>query len=473
MSTSSIFSVDRMPKANAKSLRPRRQRRTPQRYGGVDNRDPVVANDPQDGGVPAAETGTQTAPIAAPVTTNGPQGTGPPTATPGITPTSVTGGSPLPQAQPAGPGALQYQPGAQPFGAMPLPTGHPAQVPNLQPPNSSQQPGPFIPQAPWGWQPTWAPPPPPPGFPAMPAYNPQWPHPGFNMTWPTVQQAPVGSTMAQGTTGESAPVFLGVQPGNAQYPHVSIGGLAHPVAPTIAAVAAAGVGPTDLLDEEVPAKVRAMVVSGEYFELTKLDKDAYNELAYNIKVGGSDEDVSLQLAKKKDPKSKVLTFDQWSDLFFKYMYIYMSRLSPEAAQILPHYRTVQAIQREGGDWQAYDKAFRKRRARLQFSWDSVCQLSYSKAFHKPQTQVTQQSKNGAKTSHSFRNTNNKSVPPGYCFRFHISNDGCYFNPCKWKHQCYHCQSNHKASTCTSSRKTSTYTQQSSSRPNKPGFSSKT
>jgi hypothetical protein len=224
--------------------------------------------------------------------------------------------------------------------------------------------------------------------------------------------------------------------------------------PAIAASSNAGAGPATLLDEGVPPKVKASIVSGEYIELTKLDKDLYNEVEYNIKVGECDDDVSLQLAKKKEPKSKITTFDQWLDLFYKFMFIYMSHVPHEAAQLLTHSYTVRSIYKKGGDWLGYDREFRKRKARLNLSWDSVCQLSYANALTKHSFPSSKPTLSTSRFNQPFRAGTKMSVPQGYCFRYHKSKEGCRDNNCKWKHQCYLCKGHHKQSACTNSQSAS-------------------
>ena len=207
-----------------------------------------------------------------------------------------------------------------------------------------------------------------------------------------------------------------------------------------------GLGPAEFLDEGIPPKVKAAIVTGEYIEITKLDKDTYNEVAYNIKVGEVDDDISVQLAKKKEPKSKVLTFEQWSDLFHKFMYIYMTRHPHESPNLITYHYLVRSIARDGGNWQTYDKAFRKRKARMHMAWNTVCQFSYSKAFHGSPNRPDPQP--GLKSKQPFRAAPRQRVPLGYCVRFHTDKDGCASNPCKWKHQCYNCEGYHKRSSCT-------------------------
>ena len=489
-----------MPKATSK----RSQRCIPQRYteGGVPTSG-VLPNDTSQSNRTANQPALPVRPIEEGITVQdglvGPQ--------PDPTGTSQTGGPVTP-----GPNIPQ---GGQPI---------PAQVQPTHPTNPTVGPFQQVPMATPPVPPTWASHacphsviPPPPGFPPRPAglpcpwctqqwmapsqyhqpgpFYPIWPNPPLSqqigtavnqvphappagmgpatiqpawtgMTTPsaaatTTQQVAPGPTMPAvipHTFGESSPFSWfqqGCQGAGVNFPNFTGTSGTATVASSVA-----GAGPSTLLDEGVPQKLKAAIVGGEYVELTKLDKELYNEVAYNIKVGESDEDVSLQLAKKKEPKSKIVTFNQWLDLFYKFMYIHMSSLPHQAAQLLTHSYTVRAIYKKGGDWLGYDKEFRKRKARLGLAWDSVCQLSYANAVIKNSNYTagtTDKPVSSFSTSNQpFRTSSSASVPTGYCFRYHTAREGCPSNPCRWKHQCYHCHGSHKQSACTNQRSASPF-----------------
>lgn len=221
-----------------------------------------------------------------------------------------------------------------------------------------------------------------------------------------------------------------------------------------------GLGPPPVLHEGVPDKIKAAIVAGEYVEITKLDKENYNQIAYNIKVGEVDDDVTLQLAKDKEPKKKVLTLEQWSDLFVKYMAIYVSKHKEAAIPILSHYQTVRTLHRRGGDWLEYDRTFRKRKAFSGYPWASVDQQAYTEAL----TKKEMTSPKAGPKNQPFRTPVTSRIPFGYCRKYHTAADGCTFPQCKWKHQCYQCSGVHKQSMCPNNQKKGSANQGQSSRP---------
>ena len=81
--------------------------------------------------------------------------------------------------------------------------------------------------------------------------------------------------------------------GPVQHGDVTLTALTLPLVPTTIPSSVAGLGPSEFLDEGVPPKVKAAIVACQYVELSKLDKEAHNEVAYDIRVGETDDDVSL------------------------------------------------------------------------------------------------------------------------------------------------------------------------------------
>ena len=212
-----------------------------------------------------------------------------------------------------------------------------------------------------------------------------------------------------------------------------------------------GLGPPPILYEGVPDRVKAAIVAGEYVEITRLDKESYKQVAYNIKVGEADDDVTLQLAKDKEPKKKILTLEQWADLFVKYMAIYVAKHPKEAIHILSHYQTVRTLHRKGGDWLEYDRAFRKRKALSNYPWASVDQQAYTEALIN-QESPTQEV--GFRNNQLFRPPQNTpyNIPFGFCRKYHTAKEGCTTTQCTWRHQCYQCNGGHKQSACPNGTK---------------------
>ena len=233
---------------------------------------------------------------------------------------------------------------------------------------------------------------------------------------------------------------------------------------SLPAATVVGMGPPPILHSGVPDRVKAAIVAGEYVEITRLDKETYSQIAYNIKVGEADDDVTLQLAKDKEPKKKVLTLEQWSDLFVKYMAIYVAKHTLEAIPILSHYQTVRTLHKKGGDWLEYDRAFRKRKALSNYPWASVDQQAYAEALTKKEAAPQKIMSN----NQPFRaqSTITTKVPYGFCRKFHTAKEGCTTPECSWKHECYQCHGVHKQSMCPSSKKKGASNQGPSTRSNR-------
>ena len=448
-----------MPKKATTKARSTRARKRPTRYGGQPGADTLPERQPEQ---PTRE-------AVAPSATTQVQPT-PPSS--GASPTIQPGPNPQPGPMPWGvpQGTWNYQPTAPP-GLQPPPAAfwqgqqmppwvsQPAYQPNFQPPPSWQgyQPTPTSGwSAPAGYQcppqPTW------PGW-ASPwnqgYYGPMATPPTATVSAPPPAPTPVAVTAmgtapplhTNNTLGESLQISSFTQGGGIEVPLVATTAAGDSNPATMPMV---GLGPPPILHQGVPDRVKAAIVAGEYVEITRLDKETYRQVAYNIKVGDAEDDgVSLQLAKDKEPKRKVLTLEQWSDLFVKYMAIYMAKHPLEAIPILSHYQTVRTLHRKGGDWAEYDRAFRKRKALSQYPWAAVDQQAYAEALNKKEASPQKTSN----TNQPFRAQSpiNK-IPYGFCRKFHTAKEGCDTAQCQWKHQCYQCQGIHKRSVCPNASK---------------------
>ena len=81
------------------------------------------------------------------------------------------------------------------------------------------------------------------------------------------------------------------------------------------------------------------------------------------------------MAQAKAKHSPIVSFENWSQAFQMYMSVYL--LSPiyvhDATNMLMYIEVIRGLAEQGGggNWRAYDEAFRSWRVSRGWNWDSV------------------------------------------------------------------------------------------------------
>lgn len=150
-----------------------------------------------------------------------------------------------------------------------------------------------------------------------------------------------------------------------------------------------------------------------------------------------------------DTSKKSLSLDQWISAFTIYMTIYIEKYKDSGPQMLKYLDVIRDLAKQKGDWQNYDKKFRKSKMQLKLTWGVVHQELYFRCLHE-QNKVQDQGSlkyiyNVNQGKMNVQQSQGLPVPIGYCARYHLGNQ-CLL-PCKYNHKCYGCNQLHQASRC--------------------------
>lgn len=236
--------------------------------------------------------------------------------------------------------------------------------------------------------------------------------------------------------------------GNAEVQDVSgDSGVAALVGPSSVPKSTLGLAEADLLDEGISAKLKAAIVSNEFIDLKKLDKNFKEDRSFNLSIA-NDEDLSLKLSKPPvKPQDQLITLSAWLDYFTRYMYVYLEKYPDQARPMITYMHTVRTLAKEQKDWRGYDRAFRERRVRRETPWNLIDSHAYTRAFQSATPTVGESRQKSQYTQQQSRSKGKNMVPKRYCIKFHTANTCPYNSDCRYFHTCFKCGKEHSASKC--------------------------
>ena len=127
------------------------------------------------------------------------------------------------------------------------------------------------------------------------------------------------------------------------------------------------------LDARVSDEIRAKIWAGEFIDLSLLLKPSLTQDSeYALSILGGVASPTIRVAPAKAKHSPIASFETWSQAFQMYMSVYL--LSPmyvhDATKMLKYIEVIRGLAEQGGNWRAYDEAFRSLRVSRGWNWDS-------------------------------------------------------------------------------------------------------
>ena len=201
----------------------------------------------------------------------------------------------------------------------------------------------------------------------------------------------------------------------------------------------------------VPQKLKNKIWADEFIELGSLLKTAHNrrpDYSLSIQPATGEGEPMFSVASKAHTELK--SFPQWNRAFEIFMSVYLSKPSKvdQAPNLLKYVQTVRNLSERGGDWQAYDEAFRSMRVINGWGWDWVHWELWMNAAQSSHSSHSLHSKAGyANSPFHGKERTRPSPQEKLCFGFNRG-EPCYTDPCIYKHSCKNCGGRHPSSKCT-------------------------
>ena len=196
------------------------------------------------------------------------------------------------------------------------------------------------------------------------------------------------------------------------------------------------------LDARVSDEIRAKIWAGEFIDLSLLLKPSLTQDSeYALSILGGVASPTIRVAPAKAKHNPIASFETWSQAFQMYMSVYL--LSPmyvhDATKMLKYIEVIRGLAEQGGNWRAYDEAFRSLRVSRGWNWDSVNWELWFKASQPP---VVRRQPGAA----PFQVKGRSGGPPGPCFTFNRG-EYCPRDACHFAHRCKACGANHPFIRC--------------------------
>ena len=188
------------------------------------------------------------------------------------------------------------------------------------------------------------------------------------------------------------------------------------------------------LDVNVSKKHVKEILKGEFFDLTLLMPFKQDSVWVAEPKG-----EGMSFAKKK-PSAERITFDHWLRAFMTYMSVWVKCHQQDSAPMLKHMSNVIDVKEEGGDWLDYDTKFRKRRAKLHWSWAEFDSETYNKASRKQKPPSSQ-------TNSHARPASKRAGQSDICYSFQKGECTGRECPKGYAHRCMRCNGEHPRSRC--------------------------
>ncbi|XP_069133550.1 uncharacterized protein [Argopecten irradians] len=182
------------------------------------------------------------------------------------------------------------------------------------------------------------------------------------------------------------------------------------------------------LHARVPDKTKDKIWSHSFVELSSITDKHADSLQLLVK---SDESANQSLEwVQKQPKSKTLSIDEWTNQFDIFMAVYCVKYPEAFSGILKYQSLVRQLAAKNADWRFYDNNFRQLRANAPNSmpWDIIQMELWNEAVSRRPSQNANQAKTGT----------------GICHRFAR---GEFCNGCKYAHKCGTCGAKHAGLNC--------------------------
>ena len=195
------------------------------------------------------------------------------------------------------------------------------------------------------------------------------------------------------------------------------------------------------LDARIPDRLRAQIWAGEFVDLSLLLKSTHAQQEYSLSVGGDSDAPTFRVSTAKVRGSN-LSLEQWIKAFHLYMSVYLMQPDnlPSARKMLKYMQVIQNLYDQGGDWRAYDEAFRSLRYLRGWAWDFMNWELW--------LQASQSSRRWANSKGAPFPNKGKARHPSTnpCFAFNRG-ELCNAGNCRYAHKCRHCGDNHPVVRC--------------------------
>ena len=193
----------------------------------------------------------------------------------------------------------------------------------------------------------------------------------------------------------------------------------------------------------IPDRLRAQIWAGEFVDLSLLLKSTHAQQEYSLSVGGRDSDAPTFRVSTAKVKGSNLSLEQWMKAFHLYMSVYLMQPSnlPSARKMLKYMQVIQNLYDQGGgDWQAYDEAFRSLHYLRGWAWDF---MNWELWLQASQSRQRWANSKGAPFTNKGKARHPSSNP---CFAFNRG-ELCNAGNCRYAHKCRHCGDNHPVVRC--------------------------
>ena len=217
------------------------------------------------------------------------------------------------------------------------------------------------------------------------------------------------------------------------------------------------------LHVRIPDRLKAKIWAGEYVDLALLLHDNFaqpQDYALSVQSAGDGQGPTLCVSPAKG-KTEVLSFQQWLKAFEMFMSVYLVHPGhlPSAPHMLKYIETVRNLYERGGNWHAYDEAFRSLRQQRGWAWDSVNWELWMNASQSPARRVFP---SGGSPFPGKGKARPRSASP--CFIYNRGGS-CRADTCRFTHKCRRCNGPHPLSRCRAPEKR--YSSSSPPPPNPP------
>ena len=217
------------------------------------------------------------------------------------------------------------------------------------------------------------------------------------------------------------------------------------------------------LHVRIPDRLKAKIWAGEYVDLALLLHDNFaqpQDYALSVQSAGDGQGPTLCVSPAKG-KTDVLSFQQWLKAFEMFMSVYLVHPGhlPSAPHMLKYIETVRNLYERGGNWHAYDEAFRSLRQQRGWAWDSVNWELWMNASQSPARRVFP---SGGSPFPGKGKARPRSASP--CFIYNRGGS-CRADTCRFTHKCRRCNGPHPLSRCRAPEKR--YSSSSPPPPNPP------
>ncbi len=188
------------------------------------------------------------------------------------------------------------------------------------------------------------------------------------------------------------------------------------------------------LYKTVSPDLKLKIVSNKYVELSSLIDPKQGEIVFTLKSQATDQGF-LPVWSPLQPKGKPLSILQRSQAFLKYASVFAESHPENIQQLFTYIFKILDLASCKGDWQFYDREFRKDREQGDYSFSGHRVDLYTKALSKG----SGEGDIDFRTNYSHNlNIQPFQVPKGFCYAYHSKASRCNSNQCRYDHKCFRC-----------------------------------